>query len=367
MRLATGSLAWTTLLTICIAAMPVQESKTNEDNTGQPMVIPAWPKDAPGSEKWTQKEVEHVSEADRETIVRNVVRPTLTAFLPHRTKANGTAVIVCPGGGFHCLSWNSEGTEVAEWLRSRGIAAFVLKYRLKDTGATEKEFRKAVQASIQAAVRESMLASLKGMADFKKRGTPEKPPAIPEVIREIAALAAADGKQAVKVVREHASEWGVKPDRIGMIGFSAGGRLTVGVLTNYDGDSRPIFAALIYGPGFSSVKVPSDAPPIFLVCASDDPLVSAADSVRLYSEWNAARKSAELHIYAKGSHGFGMRKQGLPCDGWIDRFGDWLAQQGLLRPASRTFVSRPTRAVWSSRAACIRAQNHPADPSDSRT
>src|SRR5262249_7113178 len=129
---------------------------------------------------------------------------------------------------------------------------------------------------------------------------------------------------AVKVVRSHAGNWGIKPDRIGIIGFSAGGMVTTAVATEYDAESRPNFAAPIYGPGFGSVKVPRDAPPLFILCAGDDPLVPAADSVRLYSEWKAAGKSAELHIYAKGSHGFGMRKQGLPIDTWADRYVDWL-------------------------------------------
>src|SRR5262249_26295598 len=123
MRLATWSFAWTTLLAICLAAVPAQEEQTKEDKTGQPRVIPVWPKDAPGSEKWTQKEVEHRSAWLRVKIVRNVVRPTVTAFLPERAKANGTAVIVCPGGGFRFLDWEGEGTDVAERFRARGVAA----------------------------------------------------------------------------------------------------------------------------------------------------------------------------------------------------------------------------------------------------
>jgi acetyl esterase/lipase len=322
MRSATWPAAWIFFLTVCPGAVPAQDKDGKSDKNAATTVISVWPKDAPGSENWTQKEVEHPNDSDRKKIVRNVVRPTLTAFLPDRSKAGGTAVIVCPGGGFHCLEWESEGTEVAEWLRARGVAAFVLKYRLMDTGATEEDFRKSVQQ-----------AMLKAIADGLKNSLSRGRPTVPEVIKKIYALAGADGRQAVKVVRSHAGDWGIKPDRIGIIGFSAGGMETTAVATEYDAESRPNFAAPNYGPGFGSVKVPRDAPPLFILCAGDDPLVPAADSVRLYSEWKAAGKSAELHIYAKGSHGFGMRKQGLPSDGWIDRFGDWLDQQGLLKPA----------------------------------
>ena len=312
MRLPTWSIAWTTLLTACLAAAPAQDKRTTHDKTSQPRVIPVWPKDAPGSEKWTQKEVEHRDAWLRTRIVRNVVRPTLTAFLPERSKANGTAVSICPGGGFFFLA-KGEGIEEAEWLRARGVAAFVLKHRLMDTGATEAEFHKSM---LRAAL-------LKAIADGLKPG---EQPVLPEDVRKFSALAVADGRQAIKVVREHAGEWGIKPDRIGIMGFSSGGVVATGVATEHDAASRPNYAASIYGPVLGSVKVPKDAPPLFICCASDDPLVPPRDSIRLYSAWDAAGKSAELHIYAKGSHG-------LPIDTWIDRFGDWLGQQGFLKSA----------------------------------
>src|SRR5438876_11545394 len=129
MRLASWLIAWTTLLTVCLAAAPAQNKQAKADKADQLTVISVWPKDAPGSEKWTQKEIEHPSALLRQRIVRNVVRPTLTAFLPERSKANGTAVIVCPGGGFRFLCLEGEGTEVAERLRAGGAAAFVLNHR----------------------------------------------------------------------------------------------------------------------------------------------------------------------------------------------------------------------------------------------
>jgi acetyl esterase/lipase len=148
---------------------------------------------------------------------------------------------------------------------------------------------------------------------------------LPENVRKFSALAVADGRQAIKVVREHAGEWGIKPDRIGIVGFSSGGVVSTGVATEHEPASRPNYAASLYGPVLASVKVPKDAPPLFICCASDDPLVPSRDSIRLYSAWKAAGKSAELHIYAMGSHG-------LPIDTWIDRFCDWLGQRGLLKP-----------------------------------
>jgi acetyl esterase/lipase len=313
MRLPIWSIAWTALLTACLAAAPAQDKQTKPDKTGQPRVIPVWPKDAPGSEKWMQKEVEFRS-ALFGKIVRNVVRPTLTAFLPERSKANGTAVIVCPGGGFRFLC-EDEGAEVAKRLSARGFAAFVLKHRLMDTGATEAEFYTSLlQAGLVKAIGD-IGDSLKG----------HEQPVLPEDVHEFSALAVADGRQAIKVVREHAGEWGIKANRIGIMGFSSGGVLATGVATEYDAASRPNYAASLYGPVLGSVKVPKGAPPLFICCASDDPLVPSRDSIRLYSAWKAAGKSAELHIYAMGSHG-------LPIDAWIDRFSDWLGQQGLLKP-----------------------------------
>jgi acetyl esterase/lipase len=245
-------------------------------------------------------------------MVRNVVSPTLTAFLPERSKANGTAIIICPGGAFRFLSWQNEGTDVAEWLRARGVSAFVLKYRLVDMGATEAEFQKRLDEFFRPKAQD------KNKRDANADAVPK--------------LAAEDGRQAIRVVRKRASEWGIDPDRIGILGFSAGGVVTYESALHYDADSRPSFAAPIYGPPSDPFTVPADAPPIFILCADDD-RSAATRSANLYAAWTAAGKSAELHVYSKGGHGFGMRKQGLPVDAWIERFGDWLAVQGLLKPA----------------------------------
>ena len=274
-------------------------------------VIAVWPGDAPGSESWTQKEVEYRNGARK--MVRNVVKPTLTAYLPDRAGATGTAVIICPGGGFHFLSWDSEGVEVAKWLAERGVAAFVLKYRLLDTGATEEEFQKRVAQLFRGAT-----AGTQPSADES------------QAKRRIPSLASEDGRQAMKVVRRRAAEWGISPDRIGIAGFSAGAAVTMGVVMEHDAESLPNFAAPIYGGGTSGSPVPADAPPLFILVANDDKGASVG-SARLYSERKSADKSAELHIYSKGGHGFGMNRRGLPVDTWIDRFADWLSVQGLMK------------------------------------
>jgi acetyl esterase/lipase len=137
----------------------------------------------------------------------------------------------------------------------------------------------------------------------------------------------------MKYVREHAKELNINPQRIGLMGFSAGGTVTASVAFHHAPETRPDFVAPIYAY-MGAVKpgdVPQDGAPMFIVAATDDQLGLAPDSVALYSKWMVAKKTVELHLYAKGGHGFGMRKQNLPTDQWIERFGDWLQMQGLLK------------------------------------
>jgi acetyl esterase/lipase len=249
-------------------------------------------------------------------MIRNVVTPTLTAYLPEKAKASGTAIVICPGGGFRFHSWDSEGVEVAKWLRERGVAAFVLKYRVMDTGATEQEFQKHLQVLFAGAAKPAA----------------NQPAPLQPDLSGIIAMAKADGLQAMKVVRQHAAEWNVSPDRVGILGFSAGGVVTMGVVMGSDVASHPNFAVPIYGGTTGGAPVPADAPPLFILCANDDN-GAAINSAKLYSDWKSAGKQAEIHIYSKGGHGFGMRKQNLPIDGWIDRLGEWLDVQGLLKAA----------------------------------
>ena len=264
----------------------------------EPKVIPLYPGAAPGSENWNYEEKETIGPNDTLRRISNITHPTLTSYFPDPASANGTAVIVCPGGGFRYLAIDHEGTDVARWLNSLGVTAFVLKYRVMRTGDAD-----------------------------------EKDPAKMDARRkELIPLAIADGQQAVRQVRLHAAEWNVAPDRIVLMGFSAGGYVTAGVALQHDSESRPNYVAPIYPGTPDEVTAPADAPPMFIVQADDDKTVPPIDhSIRLYAAWKKAGIPAEIHIYSRGGHGFGMRKRNLPVDTWPDRFRDWLDLQGLLK------------------------------------
>jgi acetyl esterase/lipase len=268
-------------------------------------VIPLPSSAGPNSTQENYPEKEYFSKTWSTEVVTNVTKPSLTVFKPSPELRNSTALVICPGGGFMALAINSEGNDVAKYVVARGVTAFVLKYRLAHTGEdATQEFNEMLK-------------------DGQK---------LREMLGKTVPLAIADGLAAVTYVRQHASEWGVSSDRVGIIGFSAGGAVTAGVAFHYLPEGRPAFVAPIYAGGgqFKDATVPADAPPMFVAVATDDELGLAPVSVFLYEKWIAAHKSAELHIYSKGGHGFGMRKQNLPVDHWIDRFADWMELQGWL-------------------------------------
>jgi acetyl esterase/lipase len=257
-------------------------------------VVNIWPGTAPGSEGWTQKE-RTIENTPVGTVVFNVVTPTLTAYLPERSKATGTGVIIAPGGAFVALAISLEGESLARWLQQRGVAAFVLKYRI-----IEKKG-------------EGIPADL-NMDEAGKYGI-------------------ADGIQAIKVVRRHAAEWNVAPDRVGFIGFSAGAMVASGTLLQEDASARPNFAAMIYGGPFGRVPaIPSKLPPMFLAWAQDDK-VALAPVVRFYDALRAAGHKPEAHVFSSGGHGFGMKKQGTTSDHWVEEFYYWLEAQGFAKSA----------------------------------
>lgn len=226
-------------------------------------------------------------------VVFNVVTPTLTAYVPDKSKATGAGIIIAPGGAFVALAIDVEGNEVARWLQQRGIAAFVLKYRI-----TEKKG-------------EGIPAGLN--------------------MDEVSKFGIADGIQAIKVVRQHASEWGVAPDRIGFLGFSAGAMVVSGALLQPDNSLRPSIAAMIYGGPFGVMpNIPAKLPPMFMAWAQDDPLV-LAQIIKFYDALRAAGHKPEAHIFGTGGHGFGMRKQGTSSDHWIDAFYYWLEAHGFTK------------------------------------
>ena len=261
-----------------------------------------------GSENWTWNEQVSTRNMFNTEVIYNVTQPTITAYLPPKEAANGTAVIVAPGGAFHTLSINSEGVDVARWLNSKGVAAFVLKYRVA------RSFTDDPVAELMAK-----------MGDFKKLDE-ENAPIIP--------LATADGLAAVKYVRDHAVEMNINPEKIGFMGFSAGGTLTMSVVYTATDENRPNFVAPVYAyePAILGSTVPSVKTPIFVAVAGDDQLNMMPFSINIYRKWYDAKQPAELHIYEKGGHGFGMHKQGLPTDTWYERLGDWMKMQGLMTP-----------------------------------
>jgi acetyl esterase/lipase len=283
-------------------------------SAGEPLVLDLWPGTPPGETKATGEERDTSKPGEGlvagKPIIRlgNVTKPQLHVFLPPADKANGTAVVIAPGGAFRILAWDLEGTEVAEWLNSIGVAALVLKYRVPT-------------------------------ADLDPRW---RTPVI-------------DGQRAMSLARSRAAEWKINPQRIGILGFSAGGHLASRVALQFDKreydkvddadavSCRPDFAALIYsayafddktGQLQPDVRVPKDAPPLFFVHAFDD-RVRVENSLLLAAEAKKAGVPCEVHVYDIGGHGYGLRPQAdKPVTTWPARCAEWLARNGWLKPAS---------------------------------
>jgi acetyl esterase/lipase len=261
--------------------------------------IRLWPNGAPGSEKETAPEVFASSDNPKLPKQFTVVHyPSVYAFLPPKEKANGMAVVIAPGGGHSQLVIAKEGWDIAEWMNNQGIAAFVLKYRL----AKAKDSHYTVERD-----------------------------------------ALADTTRAMRLVRSRAREFGVDPARIGFIGFSAGGYLAALIETRFDAgndsspdpieraSSRPDFDIIVY-PGYpaGSITVPKNAPPAFLACADNDPS-HVVTTVNLYLDLQKQGISSEMHIYASGGHGFGIKPSALPVSSWPDRLKEWMVERKFLK------------------------------------
>lgn len=283
----------------------------------KPVVLEIWPGKAPDevdkigpekirlSPKLSKKQVE-VTEQTK--LVTNVTKPTLTIYRPVKEKDTGAAVLICPGGGYWDLYWQLEGEEVAAWLNSKGLTGIVLKYRVP-----------------------------------RRRGEPEGQPARRPL---------QDAQRAVRLVRSRAREWGIDPRRIGIVGFSAGGHLSIATATGFDKRTyepidgidkiscRPDFAIAVY-PGYLKVKdkeelapglrIPADTPPIFLAHGGADIISPPEHSVLMYLALKRAKVPAELHIYAGAAHDFGVRKVDHPCSKWTESCIDWLRNQGFIK------------------------------------
>ncbi|MGC2403697.1 MAG: alpha/beta hydrolase [Acidobacteriaceae bacterium] len=277
----------------------------------------------PGTEKWTWHEQTMQSPESKvpNRMTRNVAIPTVTMFRPAPGTANGTAVIIAPGGAFTFLMVDYEGYDMARWLVRQGVTAFVLKYRVTHSPENDADMGPFLDKLNQT-------LSHPGPAVTT-------PPQLPPNLQQARTWGEEDGRQAIRFVRQHAGEWGVDPHRIGIAGFSAGGGVVMGAVMHHDAQSRPDFAAPIYGAYQAATPVPADAPPLFIAAADDDKLVAPISGARLYEAWHAAGKPAELHIFLKGAHGFGMKHENLPSDEWIQLFKNWMGALDLLPPATK--------------------------------
>ena len=275
------------------------------------LVIPVYGKDTPGK---PSDEIE-TAFMGRETVVRNITFPTVTVVPPKPGTANGTAVIIAPGGGFQMLAMQNEGWRVAQALADRGITAFVLKYRLNPTPKEDAAWMQAM----------SRMFSTMGRSG-------DKPPEIkdPEATK--------DALAALTLVRGRAGEWGINPKRVGMIGFSAGAITALNAVLEAGnpanpGTQAPDFIGFIYGP-MAPVTVPANAPPMFAALAMDDPLFGGGN-FSIVSSWNAAKRPVELHAYQTGHHGFGMGRENTTTTLMMTEFLGWMEMQGLLKAAAK--------------------------------
>jgi acetyl esterase/lipase len=289
---------------------PVAQAATGVADAPAPSVIVLWPGGAPGSEARRQE-----PEKAKDWWVKNIHNPSLTVFAPRPGGASGTAVVIAPGGGHRELVFDPEGVEPARYLASLGVTAFALKYRLA-----------------------------------REEGSPY----------DLERDTAADIRRAMRLVRSHAQEWGIDPDRIGVMGWSAGGEVAAMVAyRSVPGDrdaadpverasAKPDFQIIIY-PGDYGIPdvLPPDAPPAFFLAANDDP-GPARTITTLLEKYRRAGIPAEVHLYAEGHHAFNMgaRSNLVSIRGWPQRMADWLADRGLLTPApvDRRARQKPPRA-----------------------
>jgi hypothetical protein len=290
----------------------------------------------PGSEKWTHKEYRYEFESpfwhEKNVALFNVVEPTLTVFLPDSKEATGTAIVVCPGGGYSALSWDTEGTNVGKKLAEMGIAAFVLKYRIAYSGGTPEEVNLIARTSYGGEKRtpESIELSKKNteMTKSMTEGyTPNDVGTTTEInnpltssLGNIGKIAGDDGRRAIEYIRQHASKWNIKTDKIGMIGFSAGGMLALDVAFNHTEQSKPNVIGLIYGV-FGAHGIPADPMPLFMAATQYETTGNAA---ALYGTWCSAKQPSEIHSFTDSRHGFGYRNNGDSVNSWIDLFYNFL-------------------------------------------
>ena len=277
---------------ICLILTIIQFLPAVSQN--QPVVIPLWKNGAPGFE-----DRKDIPEQSKDWWVKSINNPSVTVFTPPEGKANGCAVIVAPGGGFRELVFDAEGKQAAEFLNSIGVTAFALKYRLPN-----------------------------------EKGSPYTI----ENVRQ-------DAYRAVRLVRSRAEEFKIDPDRIGILGFSAGGAVVMMVAFDKgDGDpkapdpidrvnGRPNFQMMVYPGGNPPKKIPSDAPPAFLLCANDDEYGCDKVTIDLLEKFREAKVPVEAILLARGKHAFNMgdRSSFIAVRNWPQRMADWMNDSGFLK------------------------------------
>lgn len=295
-----------TFATACFGLLVIAGESGAQSVERSTVEIKIWEGGAPGTNKWTGPEVDNVIDIPKIgkiTLKTDVTNPTITVFCPVG-RANGTATIVCRGGGFQVLAWDLEGVNVAKRLAQQGYTAFLVKYRVRNTGKfTLPKTTRATQA------------------DFNKFKTN---------LRVEEDIAVADVRRAVSLIRSRSAEFGINAKRVGVIGFSAGAIAAVDTALSDNKSARPDFVASIYG-GIGKATVPVDAPPIFIAAAQDDDSVPITESVKMFDRWTSVGRDAEAHFYEQGGHGFGLSKRNLPVDSWANALFAWLKSHSLDR------------------------------------
>jgi dienelactone hydrolase len=287
--------------------------------------IRLWPGKAPGTENWTVQEVITTS-ASGDRVISNVSDPTLGIYLPDPATANGTAVILAPGGALRLLGYDSDGVKVAKWLNARGIAAFVLKYRTLQQAPAARTASPAAMPGTPPPPRTGPTAAPR--QELVIRNANANPEPGNAALTEVLQMAVADAQAAIRYVRSNATAWRIDPVRIGIMGFSAGGGVAVSTAIAERTEASPDFLISLYGPALVDVNVPEHAPPLFIAVGSTHFNVTNG-CLALFAAWKAANKPAEIHVYDQVSGGFSLTPRGLPVDGWAERVHEWLIARRL--------------------------------------
>ncbi len=271
---------------------------------------------APGTEHWNHHESKIGNAGE---VLYNVSEPTLAVYLPESGKANGSAMLVCPGGGFTILSYVNEGTLVAQELCKRGITAFVLKYRTtpimdNDGNVTDNTTKLMETMSwINGVIQNSATGLVQACLDL-----------------EYSHLAFEDADRAMILIRENASKWGIKADKVGIMGFSAGAVTSMHQVLNHSENSKPDFAGIVYGGWTHDVLAPADAMPLFL-CSPVKDVFQPEDSFDVYKVWRNANIPVELHYFSDSVHGYGATPTGKSSDLWVEEMFRFMQDVGFVK------------------------------------